>query len=93
MAGPNRKRKPKPLHVREATQNYIEALKKHEPNCLNDERFTQSRPKPLDTTTRRDLYLKCFHCPIFEACSNYAQAIKPNAGYWAGKNYGTWERK
>lgn len=80
--------------VREAQQDLDAALDSDEtPNCLDDERFTRSRSRPLQGAEKRELYMMCFECPIFEACAEYAAATKPSAGYWAGKNYGTWERK
>lgn len=70
-----------------------QALRQETPACDGDDRFTASRSSPLRGEEKKDLYLTCFDCPIFEQCSAYATAAKPAAGYWAGKNYGTWERK
>lgn len=79
--------------VQEAQAALRAAMKKADPACLGDDRFTASRPAPLRGEEKKQLYLTCFECPIFEACAEYAAATKPAAGYWAGKNYGTWERK
>lgn len=92
MAGPNKRRRAVPQEVTEASKNLVEAMKHERPSCDGDERFTEARLAPLSAAEKRDLYLICFECPIFEACAQYAQATKPAAGFWAGKNYGTWER-
>lgn len=68
------------------------AMARREPSCAGDDRFTRTRLAPMDREERRELYLICFECPIFDACSEYARQTRPAAGYWAGKNYGTWER-
>lgn len=79
--------------ARDAARALKDAMAADEPACSGDPRFTASRPQPLSGEERRDLYLTCFECPIYEACAEYAAATRPAAGFWAGKNYGTWERK
>ena len=91
MTGTRRRRDPQ--RIAAAQEALTRAYADADPACLNDDRFTASRPGPLDAHERRDLYLTCFGCPLFEVCAEYADAARPAAGYWAGKNYGTWERK
>lgn len=79
--------------VIEVTEALASAMAKDDPACLDDDRFTITRLSPLRGEEKKALYLTCFGCPIYEACSDYATTTKPAAGYWAGKNYGTWERK
>lgn len=95
MTGPNihRRKASSSERVQQAQMELRDALDGDDPACKDDERFTASRPAPLRGEEKRELYLTCFECPIFEACAEYARATKPAAGYWAGKNYGTWERK
>lgn len=95
MAGPNisSRKAAQSERVQEAQAELRAALTKDDPSCLNDDRFTASRPAPLRGEEKKQLYLICFECPVFEACAEYAAAMKPTAGFWAGKNYGTWERK
>lgn len=95
MTGPNihSRKSAKSERVQKAQAALRAALMRTDPSCLNDDRFTASRPAPLRGEEKKQLYLICFECPIFEACAKYAAATKPTAGFWAGKNYGTWERK
>lgn len=78
--------------VQKASKELREALKENDPSCLDDDRFVESRPTPLTSAERIELYKICFECPVFEECHEYARVLKPNAGFWAGKNHGTWER-
>lgn len=95
MTGPNlhSHKTERSERVQAAQKALYAAMAETDPSCLGDDRFTASRPSPLRGEERKQLYLTCFECPIFEACAEYAAALKPTAGYWAGKNYGTWERK
>ena len=68
------------------------AMRETPPSCRGDMRFTQSRPGPLPAVERRELSLICFDCPVFIECHAYATAFGATAGFWAGRNYGTWER-
>lgn len=93
MSGPQNRKRATSERVEKASERLREAMTEESPSCAGDPRFTASRPSPLKGDERRELYLTCFACPIFEACAEYADATKPAAGYWAGKNFGTWERK
>lgn len=53
--------------------------------CKDDPRFIAER---LSRDEEREMRNICFDsCPIRSACGIYASTAKPEAGFWAGRNY------
>jgi hypothetical protein len=65
----------------EALQDLLERVR---PSCRNDARFIQQHPP------RVALAAICQRCPVRNACTKYAKAARPEAGFWAGR--GDWGR-
>lgn len=56
-----------------------------DPACLDDARFTADERLGSDLA---DMATTCLRCPVLEACTAYAEAVRPGAGYWAGRWWG-----
>lgn len=58
------------------------ALDEYRPECRDIDLFTADVPTKAD---RAAMVLACAGCPVFAECSDYAEAEKPRAGFWAGR--------
>lgn len=54
------------------------------PACAGDQRFTSDEAR-LDNTLTPELIEVCWSCPLLTACNDYAESVKPAAGFWAGR--------
>jgi hypothetical protein len=73
------------LRVAEADMAALQrALADATPLCAGNERFIAEDLEPVDLAEMTAL---CDLCPARFACSGYARATKPPAGFWAGKLY------
>lgn len=71
--------------VRDADKEFMRAMGEQDPACLGDQRFTADKPRgPRGSSPLAEV---CAQCPLFEACGQYADAIGPVTGFWAGQWY------
>ncbi|MGF6822415.1 hypothetical protein M2317_001319 [Microbacterium sp. ZKA21] len=41
----------------------------------------------LNRTDAAEMRARCYECGIRDLCAAYADAARPTAGFWAGKDY------
>lgn len=58
------------------------ALQHAEPGCADDVRFI------ADASPEHELMEICSACPVLAECNAYAKALRPRAGFWAGRRRG-----
>ena len=58
------------------------ALASAEPACADDARFVADDPPEAA------LAWICASCPVLVECGAYAKAVRPRAGFWAGRQRG-----
>ena len=60
------------------------ALREVTPPCDGDPLFTAERLTDREREHCADL---CARCPLLDLCDDYAMAVMPPAGFWAGYLY------
>lgn len=72
------------MTVADALRRLNDAADLHPPACQNDPRFIDDSPAEWIVT---DLKRICSTCPLFPECDDLRQALKPAAGFWAGRQH------
>ncbi|GAA2181953.1 hypothetical protein GCM10009847_25620 [Leucobacter tardus] len=85
-AGPYERTRPRKNRARdlEAAEQLDAAMNRDRAACRGDDRFTRDAAR-ANNAVEGELLATCLGCPLRAACAEYAETMKPRAGFWAGR--------
>lgn len=75
---------PAPMTAPDEYAVLVAAMDEFRPRCRGDVRFTTDL---LSRTNVDQMRRVCAGCAIRSACSEFARAAQPSAGFWAGRDH------